>query len=358
MAAIKMIVITGGAGFVGSGLALRFKRDRPSVKIIAIDNLYRRGSELAIARLKNAGIEFMHGDVRCREDLSHIEHFDLMIECSAEPSVKAGYGNDPSYLINTNLLGSINCIEAVRKAKASIVFLSTSRVYSIPKLQALPLAIENKRFIAQIGEPIRGFSEKGVSEAFSVEAPRSLYGATKLASEVVYQEYASMYDLNVIVNRCGVIAGPWQMGKEDQGFIALWLARHLFQGALKYKGFGGKGHQVRDVLHIEDLYSLLTIQLENPLQHRGKTYNVGGGLANSTSLAELSDLCSAVTNTELPIGSDLECHASDIPYYVTDHSEVTERTGWKPQKSLPQLLEETRDWLHSHRSILEPIVGK
>ncbi|HEY4255227.1 MAG TPA: NAD-dependent epimerase/dehydratase family protein, partial [Chlamydiales bacterium] len=181
----QKIIITGGAGFVGSNLAIRLKRQHPQSDVIALDNLYRRGSELALPRLKEAGVEFIHGDIRCKEDLASLGHFDLLIECSAEPSVRAGYGSDPTYLLHTNLLGTINCLEAVRKTKADFVFLSTSRVYSIPKIQQLPLEIRGKRFVLKNEPPQQGWSEKGITTAFSLEGPRSMYGATKLASELI-----------------------------------------------------------------------------------------------------------------------------------------------------------------------------
>lgn len=350
----RKIVITGGAGFVGSNLALFFKRNFPDLKVLALDNLYRRGSELALSRLKDAGVEFIHGDIRCKEDLAGLGSFDLMIECSAEPSVKAGYGGNPSYLINTNLIGTLNCLEAVRVVKADLLFLSTSRIYPIGKLKELPLKIEGKRF--SLKEKGVGWSEKGISSAFSIEGTRSLYGATKLASELILQEYAQMYDLNIVINRCGVISGPWQMGKVDQGFVTLWLARHCLGGSLKYMGFEGKGHQVRDILHVEDLFDLLVLQLTGMNKHAGKIYNVGGGLSHSISLAELTDWCRP-RHGELPIESDPASHPSDIPYYITDNTEVENATGWTQKRSLSQTLTDIEDWLLKNQLILKPIFG-
>jgi len=353
MKSYRKAVITGGAGFVGSSLALLLKRQFPTLHLIALDNLYRRGSELALPRLKEAGIEFIHGDVRCKEDLTGLQEFDLLIECSAEPSVRAGYGQDPSYLLNTNLLGTLHCLEAARKTKSDLIFLSTSRVYSIEKLRELPLSIKNQRFTLS-NEGI-GWSSEGITTAFSLEGTRSLYGATKLASELILKEYAQMYDLNIVINRCGVIAGPWQMGKVDQGFISLWLARHLFRKELKYTGFGGQGYQVRDVLHVEDLFHLILLQLEHISKHKGKVYNVGGGLDNSISLAELTHWCTNHIGP-IPIQSNPSSHPADIPFYITDNKEITEQTGWRPKKKLPLLLQETAQWLQQQGPTLEKIL--
>ena len=142
---VMRILVTGGAGFVGSSLALLLKRDRSDVAVCAFDNLKRRGSELAVARLREHGVEFIHGDVRSPEDLADAGAFDLLLECSAEPSVHAGYQGSPAYVLQTNLVGTINCLEAARRHGSDVIFLSTSRVYPIAGLRALPLERRGQR---------------------------------------------------------------------------------------------------------------------------------------------------------------------------------------------------------------------
>ena len=105
------VLVTGGAGFVGSNIAIRWKKDHPNDIVMAFDNLRRRGSELAIPRLRKAGVDFVHGDIRSREDLESVGSVDLIVECSAEPSVHAGYGGSPAYVVQTNLVGTINALE-------------------------------------------------------------------------------------------------------------------------------------------------------------------------------------------------------------------------------------------------------
>lgn len=166
-----------------------------------------------------------------------------------------------------------------------------------------------------------------------------------------------MYGLPVVVNRCGVLTGPWQMGRVDQGFFVLWAARHLYGGNLSYNGFGGEGLQVRDVLHVEDLYQLVRMQLAAVESHAGATYCVGGGTDQSISLRELTQLCEQHTGNRLDIGSLPETHPSDIPYYVTDNREVHERTGWSPQRNIDQTLGEVFDWLRENESVLRPILS-
>ncbi|MBL8956505.1 MAG: NAD-dependent epimerase/dehydratase family protein, partial [Myxococcaceae bacterium] len=246
------IVITGGAGFVGSSLCLGFKADGHEVH--AFDNLKRRGSELNLERFAKAGVKFVHGDVREPADLAALPAtFDLLIDASAEPSVLAGLDGSPAYLLDTNLKGTLHCLELARARTKTVVFLSTSRVYSIAPLRALALDEGPTRFTAR--------ERPGIDEAFPTSSPRSLYGATKLASELFVQEYAATYGLKTVIDRCGVIAGAGQFGKVDQGFVALWAASHVYGSPLEYRGFGGNGKQVRDVLHPADLKRAIDLQL-------------------------------------------------------------------------------------------------
>jgi CDP-paratose 2-epimerase len=171
-------------------------------------------------------------------------------------------------------------------------------------LRALPLRLEGNRFAIVSGAFGNSWSTRGITEEFPTDGSRSLYGTTKLASELLIEEYNAAFGVQTIVNRCGVITGPWQMGKVDQGFFVLWAARHLYDGTLYYSGFGGKGHQVRDVLHIADLFDLMNRQVDCFERHSGQVYNVGGGLGCSISLAELTERCAARTRNRLVLGSD------------------------------------------------------
>src|SRR6476469_3726400 len=315
----ERILITGGAGFVGSNLALSFKRDRADATVIAFDNLKRRGSELALARLRAGGVEFMHGDVRSPGDLAQAGPADILIEASAEPSVFAGYQGDPNYIVETNLFGAAHCLEHARKHGAALVFLSTSRVYSIEALRALPLERGETRFTLKSGSQQPGLSAAGIAEGFSTGGHRALYGTSKLAAELLIEEYRAMYGLRTIVNRCGVISGPWQMGKVDQGFFVVWLARHLFGGRLGYTGFGGEGLQVRDVLHVSDLYDLVQLQLRDLPRYDGALFNVGGGRERSVSLRELTTMCRERSGREFELDMRAETAPADVPYYITDN---------------------------------------
>jgi len=351
------ILITGGAGFVGSSIALRLRHDRPEDSIVALDNLVRRGSELALPRLSDHGVEFVHGDVRCWEDLEGLGRIDRIIDCSADPSVHAGYDGGARALIQTNLNGTAHCLELARIHGAGLIFLSTSRVYPIPGLRGLPLRTEGERLVLDGSDEAGGWSAHGVSQRFPMQGYRSIYGVTKYSSELLAQEYTAMFDMPIVINRCGVITGPWQMGKVDQGFLVLWAARHLFGGSLSYNGFGGEGHQVRDVLHVEDLCDLVSQQLASLEEHAGALYCVGGGPERSLSLRELTHHCRERSGSEIEIGTNPSSQPADIPYYVTDIRDVTARTGWQPRHSVDDILDDVFAWLSKHQRQLRPILG-
>ena len=131
------ILLTGGAGFVGGNLAVFLKRRHPSTRVVAMDNLHRPGSELNLPRLREAGVEFVKGDIR-RGNEFPAGPFAAILECSAEPSVLAGYTDAPDYLMETNFLGTYRCLEKARQWQSHFLFLSTSRVYPIATLEAHP----------------------------------------------------------------------------------------------------------------------------------------------------------------------------------------------------------------------------
>lgn len=352
----KNILITGGAGFVGSNLALKLKADYPDAHIICLDNLKRRGSELALARLKAAGIEFVHGDIRNREDLV-FEQVDLLLECSAEPSVLAGIDSSPDYLLNTNLLGTINCLEVARSHNAAVLFLSTSRVYPISYINDLAFTETEDRFDISDGQKITGASSRGIAEDFPLDKPRSLYGVTKFASELIINEYIDSYGLKAIIDRCGVITGPWQMGKVDQGVFVLWVAKHYFKQPLSYIGYGGEGKQVRDFIHIDDLYTAIKTQIENFDSYIGETFNIGGGLKNSVSLKQLTALCQGITGNSVEIASVKEDRPADLRFFITDSSRFLEKSGLAWQKDAQTTVADIYEWIHANESALKPILS-
>jgi CDP-paratose 2-epimerase len=351
------MVITGGAGFVGSNLCINFKKLFPAYHIFAFDNLKRRGSELNVRRLKEHGVQFIHGDVRNPEDLDVFDEVNTVIDACADPSVLSGI-NSPVYpLINSNLFGTVNCLELASKHNAAFIFLSTSRVYPIQALESCEFDEQETRFTWKDSQKLPGVSSKGISENFLLDGYRSFYGATKLASELIIGEYNVLKGMKTVINRCGVISGPWQMGKVDQGVVVLWLARHYFKGTLSYIGYGGTGKQLRDVMHADDLFDLVNYQVHNAEKVNGHIFNAGGGRDVSFSLTELTTLCEELTGNKILINRVSENRAADIRIYLSDYSKLNALTGWKPKRDLKQLLAGTFDWMKANESDLKTILN-
>jgi CDP-paratose 2-epimerase len=339
------LLITGGAGFVGSNLAVSLASRHPDWEILALDNLYRRGSELNLPRLEAAGVGFVRGDVREPADLQALPPLDAMIECSAEPSVMSGVDGDTGYLVHTNLTGAYNCLELARRDGAFVVFLSTSRVYPVAPQVELNLEEGPTRFEIAAEQEVAGVSPAGISEDFPMDGPRTLYGATKLAAELLIEEYRAGLGVPAVIDRCGVIAGPWQMGKVDQGVFTHWMLAHHFGNPLTYIGFGGEGKQVRDLLHVEDLVDLVERQLLDQGAWDGRTVNVGGGRECSLSLAETTEICRRLTGNEVPIEPVAETRAGDVPVYLSDCARLFGLDEWRPRRSAEQVLSDIHAWI-------------
>lgn len=351
------ILITGGAGFVGSTLCIGLKTKYPNYTIYALDNLRRSGSELNLRRLKEASVNFIHGDIRNAEDLNVFEHLDAIIDASADPSVLSGINSAVYPLLNANLFGTVNCLELANKHKAAFIFLSTSRIYPIKNLETANFEELETRFEWTNNQTLRGISKQGVAEDFPLEGSRSFYGSTKLASELIITEYNELKGLKSIINRCGVISGPWQMGKVDQGVLVLWLARHYFKGNLGYIGYGGNGKQMRDVLHVTDLLDLIDHQLHNLETYNNQTLNVGGGLGISFSLQELTKLCQQVTGNKIAINAVKENRVADVRIYVSDCSRLNQITNWRPKRNMQTIVAETFNWLKQNEKDLKNILA-
>jgi CDP-paratose 2-epimerase len=348
---MRRVLITGGAGFVGANLAVALAGRHPGWEIVALDNLRRRGSELNLTRLREAGVSFVHGDVRQPDDLLSLDPVDAVVECSAEPSILAGVDGSPSYALHTNLLGAYHCLELARRDTAQFVFLSTSRVYPIAGLAAVRYDERATRFELAGRQPSPGVSSHGISESFPLTGARTIYGATKLAAELLVAEYAAGFGLPTVINRCGVIAGPWQMGKVDQGVFTYWLLAHQLGLPLRYLGFAGSGKQVRDVLHVDDLVDLLDDQLARPEAWAGATVNVGGGRERSLSLQETTELCRELTGNDIPVAAaPQDPRPGDVPIYISDCSGLEAFSGWQPQRSVHQTLSDTSAWLREHEA--------
>jgi CDP-paratose 2-epimerase len=366
------ILITGVCGFVGSEIAKGLLVTCEGLTIFGIDNYSRAGSRLNKAPLEALGVQLIEGDIRNPEDLAKVPRVDWVLDAAANPSVLAGVqGATSSYeLLDHNLIGTIRLLEFCKQHGAGFLLLSTSRVYSVPPLAALPVEVHNNAFrpvLSELAPPqlsafdprlstdVDGFrpalSPLGLTEQFSTEPPLSLYGTSKRASEMLALEYGAAFGFPVWINRCGVMAGAGQFGKADQGIFSFWINRWARGLPLRYIGFGGEGHQVRDCLHPRDLISLLVRQMENPSAAAPRTINLSGGLQSAISLAGLSAWCGARLGVRA-VETDETPRPFDLPWVVLDSSRARDAWGWQPETPVDSILEEITlhalahpDWL-------------
>jgi len=350
------VLVTGGAGFIGANVAVGVAARHPDWQIVALDNLHRGGAELNLPRLRDAGVTFVHGDVREPDDLLAVGELDVLLECSAEPSALSGIDGSPDYVVKSNLLGAYNCLELARRHTAYFVFLSTSRVYPVQTLRALALEETATRFELAPEQTLPGVSAAGIAEEFQLDGARTIYGSTKLAAELLIEEYRAAYGLRAVINRCGVIAGPWQMGKVDQGVFTYWMLAHHFRRSLQYIGFGGTGKQVRDLLHVEDLLELLDEQLQGPERWDGATVNVGGGRQCSLSLLETTSLCAEITGNELDVARTAETRPGDVAVYISDCARLHAHTLWRPLRGPREILTDIHEWISEHEAALRMVL--
>ena len=334
------ILVTGGCGFVGANICLALKKK--SNKVFSLDNLSRKSSVLNFEILKKKGIKNFKIDIFNEEKIQTLTKFDLIIDCCAEAAVEVSK-KDIDRVFNTNLIGTFNLLKKAKKDKSKIIFISSSRVNSI---------IEINNIIGKKNLKKKIKINKRINENFDTLKPKSLYGFTKLASELLIEEFSYAFGLKYIINRCGVISGPMQFGKQDQGFVSLWVWKHILNKNLKYIGFGGHGNQVRDVLHIDDLVSLINLQIKKLNKIYNKKICVGGSKKSNTSLKNLSSICQKITGNKLKYTKIKKTSIYDIPYFITDNTLANKIYKWQPKKNIIDIVKDNYKWLMKNKTKL------
>ena len=335
------ILITGGCGFVGSNLALFLKKKGFTVH--TLDNLTRKGSRYNSNLLKKQKIKNYKINISNIKKIKSLPKYDLILDCCAEAAVEISK-NDFDKVINTNLIGTINILKKSKNDKSKIIFISSSRIYPLEEMNKV---IKNKNLKSKI-KISKMFSEKD-----KIIGPKTIYGLTKLCSEMLIEEFSYAYKLKYLINRCGVISGPLQFGKQDQGFVSLWIWRHLNKKKLSYIGYGGYGNQIRDVLHIDDLSELILLQIKNINKINNKLFTVGGSKTSYTSLSQLTKLCQKITGNKIKMGKVSKTSSYDIPYYLSDNTHVSNTYRWKPKRNINQVVMDTFLWLKNNKPIIK-----
>ncbi len=347
------VLITGICGFAGSTIARAFVESGFSGTLLGLDNFVRPGSETNRLPLKKMGISVYHADIRTASDFEALPPVDWVIDAAANPSILAGVDGRTSarQLVEHNLLGTVNMLEYCRAKNAGFILLSTSRVYSIQELSALQVEVSHDAYRPVISDAVPGLSAGGVSEEFSTASPVSLYGSTKLASEQLALEYGETFGFPVWINRCGVLAGPGQFGRPDQGIYAYWIHSWARRKPLSYIGFDGQGHQVRDCLHPRDLAPLLNKQMQAGGSAGNRIMHVSGGAASACSLKQCSQWCADRFGPHA-VASEPKNRQYDIPWLVLDSSRAKAQWQWEPRTRREDVFEEIArhaesepDWL-------------
>ena len=335
------VLITGGCGFIGTNLSLFLKNK--GFKVSTLDNLSRKGSQFNYRLIKKHKIQNYKFNISNYNKINKLPRFDLIIDCCAEAAVEVSK-KDIDRVFNTNLLGTFNVIKKVKKDKSKIIFLSSSRVYSLNALNGL---IKSRILKKKLKTNIE------IKENFKCDEPKSIYGFTKHASEMLIEEFSHVYKLKYIINRCGVISGPLQFGKQDQGFVSLWLWRHINKKKISYIGYGGNGFQIRDVLHISDLCNLIHQQILNINKINNQKFNVGGGRRSYTSLRDLTKICQRLTGNKVKTSSTKKTSIYDIPYYISDNTKIKRTYKWIPKNNVFDIVTDTYNWLNENKKDLK-----
>lgn len=334
------ILITGGAGFVGSNLCVHLKKEGHAVTVM--DNLVRRGSELNLPRIKESGANFLHGDVRAIEDFAELRRIDVVLHCAAQPSA-VNYAN-PVFDVTNNTIGTLNILEFCRNKGAGLIFWSTNKCYTGEITNSLPYEILDNRFIWS--DHYVGFDESTPIGG----KDHSIYGVSKVCADLLIQEWADAYDVPSIINRFSCLAGPYQWGKAEQGWVAWFVIAKMLE--LPISVYGYEGLQVRDYLFTPDINSLISKQLGRINNYRGEVFNIGGGLDFTVSVKEL------IKKLEIEVDAYYPGRRADQAIYITDNHKAKIAFDWAPLIKLDAGIVEIQKWVSDYRGTIELLYGK
>jgi CDP-paratose 2-epimerase len=334
------IIVTGGCGFVGSNICEFLKN--LSLEVISVDNLSKTYSKLNQKRLSNLKIKNYNIDISNKDEFIKLKFkSDIIIDCCADPAVESSK-KDILKNINNNLITTYNVLEKAKKDNSKLIFLSTSRIY--------PINDSRQKFTFFFKKKIKNLFD----EDSNIVGPKTIYGFSKLASEMLIEEYNYAFKIDYLINRCGLITGPWQFGKVEQGLVSLWLWKHLNKSNnLYYKGYSGTGNQIRDVLFINDLCELVYLQIKNFKKIKNQTFCIGGGIKNSINLNQLTKICEEITKNKIKIRRDLDTSIYDIPFYITSLKKVKKYYNWYPKTDLRIGLYVILEWMKKNYTLIK-----
>jgi len=334
------VIVTGGCGFVGSNICEFLKN--LSFDVVSVDNLSKTYSKLNLNRLSNLNIKNYNINVSDKNKFIKLNYkSDIIIDCCADPAVEFSR-IDILKNINNNLITTYNVLEKAKKDNSKLIFISTSRIYPIKdSRQKFDTFLKKKKIFL-------------FKEDSNIIGPKTIYGFSKLASEMLIKEYNYAFNIDYLINRCGLITGPWQFGKVEQGLVSLWLWKHLNKdNNLYYKGYNGSGNQIRDILFINDLCELVYLQIKKFKKIKNQTFCVGGGIKNSVNLNQLTKICEEITKNKLKIKRDLDTSIYDIPFYITSLDKVKKYYSWHPKTDLKIGLYAILEWMKKNYTLIK-----
>lgn len=333
----RPVLITGGAGFVGTNLAHRLLSGGEAVLIY--DNFSRPGVERNLAWLKSRHghrLEFERGDIRDAAAVrAAARRAGAVFHLAAQVAVTTSL-TDPTEDFEINARGTLNLLEALRACDEPppLVFTSTNKVYG--GLPDVPLREDGSRY-----EPAdRSVRSLGIGEDRTLDF-HSPYGCSKGAADQYVIDYARTFGMPAVVFRMSCIYGPHQCGTEDQGWLAHFLIRAIQGQPITLYG---DGKQVRDVLYVEDLVEAFLLAREHARRLSGRAFNIGGGPTNTTSLLELLELIRILHGTS-PRTKMEDWRPGDQRYYVSDTRSFREAVDWKPRTGVTQGVSRLYSWL-------------
>ena len=342
----KNIVITGGCGFIGTNAAIELSSKN---NVLIIDNLSRRGTEYNLQYLKkNHDIRFFKIDISDKEKISDFfrmnKKIDAILHFAGQVAVTTSI-KEPYFDFLSNLTGTINILESVRKYKVKpiIIFSSTNKVYG--SLDKYELLESNSKYI------FKSKKMKGINESEPVDF-YSPYGCSKGSADQYIHDYFRIFDIPTIVFRQSCIYGKRQFGVEDQGWLA-WFLFSLMKK--KIATVFGTGKQVRDVLYISDLIDAYKAALENISDTAGNIYNIGGGLKNSFSIIEYLYYVADRYNLPLKI-KNKEWRPGDQLIYISDTTKFEKKTGWRVKTDYFKGIDLLYEWLLDNYNIISRFI--
>jgi CDP-paratose 2-epimerase len=338
------ILITGGAGFIGTNLARRYLAENQPVHIF--DNLSRSGVEQNVAELQRdypGRLQFTQADIRDRGAIDNaVRGAGAIYHLAAQVAVTTSLQN-PVVDLETNLMGTLHLLEAIRNSarKVPLLYTSTNKVYgrlASVALHELPTRHEPR-------DPELARSGAAENQRLEFLSP---YGCSKGSADQYVLDYARSFGLPAAVFRMSCIYGPYQLGSEDQGWVAHFLRQTLKGEPITIYG---DGKQVRDLLFVEDLIDAMRLVQDNISMAAGQAFNIGGGAQNSSSLIELINQIEGLTEVSVTVDRGPE-RLADQRWFVADSSRIHNLLGWSPKTSIRDGLRVLQNWYLARPSLL------